>query len=633
MSFDVSGYNAQFRNFLDFANNEIQTNGKKGKTSVAQVTTLTAGLEARTITANAGDKVGKWSRSQEMKDANNLTRQVFKEAVAEMFGGEKNIPKKVLDAMNLRDYDKGKPLTARRILAVKAAVDKEITAVFKTANAERLALDKGWFKSELPKIALATNLLCKATGMNELDAIEKLSTPGSRENRLMNYGGRFLESAANFADGLRLMDSFAGWYNNICDTMAEVHKYSIGDKDYTHADTFTKLNLQPNSVKKDNLLGFEKFVFEDLSVSPKANLKETDMEKLFGMKNNKAMSFFGFELNTSMTSTIANIPKEKRAVIYTALNAFTQPAENALQAKNKQKGNGSKTWINNGHSPKVVGRMLRNFDKAEAMFKAGQLTPKNIIKEFFSEIPNKGNYDYKTINNYFNQIEADLVLEDYEGGQYTDVNSDKITLTMESTGCTFEEVLQAERGGKTLPIPQYVSGGTLKLENFDGKTTGGLKLLEGDLDRPANYAFQDPKNPKPIKELKGLLPSGGDTGFGFTFPGQNKFYTNGRLKDNIKLVAEEVVKMCGSVHVSQANNVMMMMSQSGLENLRTGISNINVQCNEHSCVDFTLSKDELTGAVTIKYSSPEALPFKFEWSATIDINGSISTTPMTAEMK
>lgn len=39
-----------------------------------------------------------------------------------MFGGEQNIPESVKEAMLLKDYDCGKPLTARRIIAVRDAI-------------------------------------------------------------------------------------------------------------------------------------------------------------------------------------------------------------------------------------------------------------------------------------------------------------------------------------------------------------------------------------------------------------------------------------------------------------------------------------------------------------------------------
>ncbi len=76
---------------------------------------------------------------------------------------------------------------------------------------------------------------------------------------------------------------------------------------------------------------------------------------------------------------------------------------------------------------------------------------------------------------------------------------------------------------------------------------------------------------------------------------------------------------------------MMMLSQSGLANLRGGLSQIGVTGNEHAPVDFSLSKDPVTGAVTIDYTSPEALPFRFEWSVTVGINGKVTTTPMKVE--
>ena len=122
MSLDLNGY-TQFKNFVDFANNEIKTLGKSGKTSIAQVSGDNR-LGGHVIKANTNDTVGKLgSRTQDIKDANNLARDLFKKAVADMYGGEKNIPKIVLDEMKLNDFDKGKPLTARRILAVKTAIN------------------------------------------------------------------------------------------------------------------------------------------------------------------------------------------------------------------------------------------------------------------------------------------------------------------------------------------------------------------------------------------------------------------------------------------------------------------------------------------------------------------------------
>ncbi len=631
MTLDVNGYSSQFNNFVNFATQQIQTGGAKGRTSIAQLDAETT-LGDRTIKANSRDTVGKWFRSRTLKDTNNMTREIFRNAVADMFGGKDNIPKSVLDAMKIKDYDKGKPLTARRIMAVKEAIDLDGTAKinaklgknFDIAKAETCALSQGWSQGELGKITHVAKLLCAAENIDEETAIARLSTPGSKENRLMNYGGRFLDSVSNFTNGLRLMDSFADWFKNICDTMKPVAKMMHKDRDYSPADTFTKLNFSTLLLDPDNGKGFEKFAFEELSINPKANLAETDMEKLFGFKNNKAMNFMGQYYGNSFYSSIANVPKEKRNVIYSALTAFNQPVKNAGEAKQKHSDATLRTWISHQNAPVFIARLLKNFDKAESMYQAGTLTPKNIIKEFFNEIPDKGNYDYKTINDYFQKIDNDLSLDEDEGGKYYDLNG--VVLAMQNSGATFEETVSALRNGTALPVPQYLSTGTIDLPSFDGTTSGGRKLLEGDLMRP-DFCYNQNGNR--------LLKPDPNGGFGFTFPGENRFYTNGSQQgqNNIQRVCDKVAELCGPVHAIQANSVMMMLSQSGLSNIRGGIPQFKVNCNEHAPVEYSITKDQQTGAVTIKYSSPEALPFKFEWTSTVDLNGNVTTTPMTAEWK
>ena len=62
--------------------------------------------------------------------------------------------------------------------------------------------------------------------------------------------------------------------------------------------------------------------------------------------------------------------------------------------------------------------------------------------------------------------------------------------------------------------------------------------------------------------------------------------------------------------------------------LLNGLLGYGISSNEHSAIDYTLSKNAQTGAVTITYRSPSELPFHFEWTATIGIDGFVSTTPM-----
>ena len=73
------------------------------------------------------------SRNQDKKDLNNATRAVFKQAVIDIFGTSINdVPKSVRSAMELGKFDgAGRPLTARRILAVNKAIDAELKALGK----------------------------------------------------------------------------------------------------------------------------------------------------------------------------------------------------------------------------------------------------------------------------------------------------------------------------------------------------------------------------------------------------------------------------------------------------------------------------------------------------------------------
>lgn len=660
-AFDVNGYNAQFRNFVDFAQSQVQANPTKGQKSVAMMGEATP-LGSHTITANNDDKVGKWKRADDVKDMNNETRAIFKKAIADMFGGVDKIPASVRAVMKEEDYGQGKPLTARRILAVKTAVDQEIAQINRATEKELTAIKKameqkvmdasldegavkaqalkiGWKETELPKLIHVAKLLCTATGMDGTEAIKRLSTPGSDESRLMSYGGRFLESPDNFANGLRLMDSFKTWYHDLATTTKQCTSGAMGHYDFSAADTFTKLNADTYNVKEGHELGFEKFIFEELSVNPNANLDETNAENIFGAKNNQATYFFATGFGKSCYSTMASIPKEKRDVIYTAINAFTVPA-NDVQESNAQH-NGKPPKISKNDAPMVIARLLKNFDKVEAMYAQGTLTPRNILNEFFPDIRDKGDYNYKTITTYSNAISKELDPQyDEEGeqipGKYgPNINATVVGMTMESTGLTYPETIEALQKGEVPPPPPYFSAGTVDLEGFDGTTKAGRKLLEADLDRPDYSTFCD----KTTRQLY-VQPdvSTGNYGFGFNFPGEDKFYTNGKPQGvkNIQRVANKVEEMCGTVHVTQANTVMMMLSQAGVgANLFGGISKENANTTEHTPVDFTLTKNDQTGVITINYASQESptMPFTFEWTATVDVEGNVTTTPLNVKKK
>lgn len=141
--------NAQFNLFVDFAK-EAQLKGKMS--TIARISDHIGGpaLAGCTITTTKHDRLSALWRSDKNQKANNDTRTLFRQTVINIFGGESLIPQEVKTAMELENYGRGKPLTARRILAVKAAIDQVaariepgIAQAKENANAEGLYNDDG----------------------------------------------------------------------------------------------------------------------------------------------------------------------------------------------------------------------------------------------------------------------------------------------------------------------------------------------------------------------------------------------------------------------------------------------------------------------------------------------------------
>lgn len=77
--------------------------------------------------------------------------------------------------------------------------------------------------------------------------------------------------------------------------------------------------------------------------------------------------------------------------------------------------------------------------------------------------------------------------------------------------------------------------------------------------------------------------------------------------------------------------LLFAVSQAGIGALKGGLMSYGVFSTEHATVNFDLSRNEETGAITVKYSSPEGLPVRFSWTSTIDVAGNMVSTPMVIE--
>ncbi len=136
MAIQVNLNDAQFRAFTQFA----ASVSDKGTVLKANDNPLTApDGTPRKIVAKGYDGYGHIWRKQPSKDINNDVRTLFRDTVLRMFGVNdvQDLPDDVKTAMKTGDYDKGKPLTARRIIAVSKAIAKVVEPVNKSVSIEK----------------------------------------------------------------------------------------------------------------------------------------------------------------------------------------------------------------------------------------------------------------------------------------------------------------------------------------------------------------------------------------------------------------------------------------------------------------------------------------------------------------
>ena len=113
------GINSNYEAFVNWA-------GTHSANTIADA----SNIDGKMVVSNkAGDGIGfrAWCRrNAPQMNANNATRELFFAAVRDMFGGEAFIPQSVKDAMHFDTFkaEKGKPLSARRINAVKVAIEQ-----------------------------------------------------------------------------------------------------------------------------------------------------------------------------------------------------------------------------------------------------------------------------------------------------------------------------------------------------------------------------------------------------------------------------------------------------------------------------------------------------------------------------
>ena len=193
---------------------------------------------------------------------------------------------------------------------------------------------------------------------------------------------------------------------------------------------------------------------------------------------------------------------------------------------------------------------------------------------------------------------------------------------IEQSGCTLEEALAAAegKGPKPKTLADY-SPTTMKIEEIDGTTKGGRSLMLGDFVRPENPKYLDGTRILSAEQNHFTVKIGQET---FTADGKNGGAGNA-------VIAGRIETLCGKVHVSQASSVMRALSQAAHQPLLPLLPQHGIRGDigtEHIPLTYTLSRNDDTGAITIRYSEPEGMPVKFHWETTVALDGSSTSTPI-----
>ena len=595
MALDISKYNGDFRAFVNFAKTQMDAGNEK---AVARTGAGGAALGGRAIVAATTDRAFAFTRSQADKSANDIARDLFRQAVVDLFGGEANIPPSVKDALLLKDYGVGKPLTARRIAAVKTAIESLVGDKFSGDESIVKAKAAGFMDSEIPKLARIATLYQQATGCTNAEAEAAALDPKSNASRLFKTGGRFVENAENFKAGLKLMDGFDAWF--------QATRNAFKSKNAANKPLSALNGSELAFALERNGAGLQKFIFDEIARNPAINLKAKNPEDVFGVKNNPATRFVLSDRIMSLASTLAQVPPEKRALIY-KIDALFHPL---YDRPVKYPPEISQNVI-------FVSRILKNYDTLAALDSKDKLTREAAFDVLYPDMPVKGAKDVKAVNAFDNVFMKHIAAE---FNNSTAALATAISMLCES-GATLDEVVQAMKENRVLPNAPFRADVALELANIGDLGNGGLVSMRGDIYRPS----------VPTSKADGTKFPGLEGKFVFRFADETveiHAQTAMSARPLMDTVSDKLRALCGAAHPEQLDALGIALGQGPLSRLKGGLDQYGIVSDEHMAVKYDISRNDRTGAITVKVSNPDNLPVKFSWTTTIDIDGNTLTEPM-----
>lgn len=610
------GMSLQFEKFAQLA-----ASASKGSSAV-RFLGYDGTATVRDVVVTTSDKVGKIGRSVSVKEANNTTRAIFRQSVAAMFGGEDHIPNTVKAVMKLGDYGKGKPLTARRILAVRAAVEDALksfplmkpnisapSANVSSANARQSGdaprllsandvKGMGYAPAELKKINDVAQMFQKATGCSLADAQKAALDPRSDARRLFDYGGQFTSSTENFDKGLQLIKDFGEWF-----------------KGYMASEDNKKALYH---VDDSDALAVEKFLFEEIGCNTKFSLDAPDKNDLFGPKKNNAMQFIRTKMMQGLSGTLSGISPDKRSVVFAIAEALRDKLSTGSGAFKQDS--------------MLVSRTLANFPKAADLVYSGKLDRATVFNTLFPDLKELGlsanstnmEIHYRVID--FEEFDGELgelrLRKDDEGKEKcADLGKQSYQMQemINQSGASVQDCKTAAMEGRRLKMAEGMSNVTADFKYSHGFSDAGRDQFIADIHRPAMPKYNG----------QNAIPAENNV-FRYEFGGQ-KYVSKTTAQpgdQHNEAIADAILNFCNSkVHPRQANAVLFALAQGGLspqyELAPTGYGG-----SDHGPITSALTKDEETGTITIKYSNPEGSPVKFSWTATVDVDGKVTATPV-----
>lgn len=469
------------------------------------------------------------------------------------------------------------------------------------------ALAAGYAPAELAGLQSIADLYREAVGCTPVEAQKAVLDPISPARRLFSYGGRFVESAANFKAGLELLKLYGPWYRKFA-----------ADAAARKADRLESLNAAAEVCKPAAERAFERVLFEEIAVNPAIPLDTKNPDAAFGMAANPALRFAGRNYMTSVTATYLQIPPERRGLVYAVFDVY-----NPLRAVGAPKPYDLSTQAR----AVLLSRILKNYDAVEALRRAGTLDREHLTQLLFGDLGLPANADNRTLGDAITRKIEEAVTQHFGGLLAGADKLATIGFMLVTSGATLNECVAAVAEGRTLPNAPYVVDMSPKFESADGTAAGGREALLVDLNR-ATVPTRLPGEEEVLEgDMHFTVRIGGET-----LLSRNGLATDPEVSAASNRIADRVAAFVGEeVHPAQLYAVYYAMTQSATSRLKDAFRDRGIATDEHMPVVFTLSKNAETGAVTIRYSEPEGFPVKFLWEATVGVDGKTANTPLVIE--